>query len=589
MFLKLLKYAFITLIGLMTLIGGGVIVLLIVAATSLDRFSLPDMAEPLEESDHLILALDLTGPLREAPSAGPFAEGTTLTHMLRSLEEASSDPRVVGVMADLSGGGMGLAQAEELHEAILRFRSSGKPTIAYAESFGGFSGGTLPYLVASAFDEIHLQPSGDLAMTGLQISAPFFGDTFEKLGVDTDFGRRNEYKGAAEQFTSNRPSSAVEANINAAMDRFFDTLIRTVSSARGLEATAVSSLIDQAPLSAQEALDAGLITALTYPADIRKDTPHRLSAQPIPIGRYSPNEDRRAAFEDAPRIAVVPVVGPIQGGRGGPGGFGGPSDQVFGQDLADALLEAAESDEIDAVVLRIDSPGGSYVGSDAVWAALAKVRATDKPVIAWIGNIAGSGGYFIAMGADKLIATPGTLTGSIGVLAGKFVFEDALETVGINLHHYARGQNAGLMNPDQRFTFRQRRQLQATLDRVYVDFTGKAAASRGLSPEDMDRVAGGRVFSGSDALGNGLIDGVGGYLQMTAILRDALALPADAPLAFFPYPAPPGPLEALIDALKSGDFIKTLATLKTLGQVLTVAERTMQTPGTLSTPSLSVR
>ncbi|MCR9257208.1 MAG: S49 family peptidase [Alphaproteobacteria bacterium] len=585
---RFLKYILIALVGFFTLVGLAVVVGIGLVVNELDDARLPGMEAEFDAPDRMLLAVNLGGPLPETEMGGPFTREASLTRMVRALDHAADDPRVIGLIANVSGAQPGLAQAQELRSAVERFREAEKETIAFAESFGAMSGGTAAYYLASAFEEVHLQPSGDLAITGLNLSAPFFGEALAELGVTADFDRRHEYKGAPEQFTRAAPTLPVRDNYEQMLDRFYETVVRGIAGARSISPVEVSTLIDNAPLSAQEALEAGLVDALTYPSDLRRDRPDALDATLVPIDRYLPPEEVIDRLEAAPNVAVVPVIGPILPGRGGAPGFE-RSETVYGQDLADALTDAAEDPEIAAVLLRIDSPGGAYTGADAVWAALGRVKGQGKPVIAWLGDVTASGGYFIAMAADIIIAQPSSLAGSIGVFSGKFVAEGLLSDLGIRIESYSRGENATIDSPVDRFTVAQRRKLSDMLDRVYADFTAKAAEARGLSEAEIDAVARGRIFAGTDAGANGLIDRIGGYPEALAVLRDKLALAPDADLNLFPYPPPPDPLEALLQALQSGRLFAAMGELSRLLSLLGEAEALLRTPGMVEAPRLDLR
>ena len=466
----------------------------------------------------LLLELDLTEAPGEAPPADPVAflvarRRPTLFGIGRALREAAGDPDVAGLVVKV-GGSLALARAQELRATVARFRAAGKRTVAWAETFGEGRPATSAYVLATAFDEIWLQPSGDLGLTGVAVEATFLRGALDKLGVEPQLGRRAEYKNAVDRLTATGFTDEYRETAERLAASALEQVVATVAEARGVTADRVRELVDEAPLSAEEAREAGLVDRIGY----RDEVYASLDGEARLLSRYKRHgAAATAASRVADRVrkkkavALVSVTGGISQGRSrrSPMGAGAGSDTV-----AAALRSAGKSDEIGAVVLRVDSPGGSYVASDVIWR---EVRRLGKPVVASMGDVAASGGYYVAMGASRVVAEPGTITGSIGVFAGKLVTAGLLEKLGVGSDAVAEGRQALMFSPRAPFDEQQWRRLEEWLDRVYADFTGKVAQSRGMERERVHELARGRVWTGADAHERGLVDVLGG-------LDDAVAL-----------------------------------------------------------------
>lgn len=466
-----------------------------------------------------VLELDLSSPVLEAPPPDPLTAALSrrrplLRELVESLRLAASDPDVAGLIAHVRGG-QSLAQVQELRQAVRHFAAAGKATVAWTESFGELGPGTIPYYLATGFDEIWLQPSGDVGLTGITAEAVFVKDALARLGVVPELSARGEYKSAVDTFVSTemtKPHREAAGRLTAsAMEQVVDG----IAGARELTAERVRELVDSAPLSSDDALAAGLVDRLGYRDEVYASVRSRFGTDTRL--RYVHRYRRSRVFEPKlalsrlakrPAIAVIHGTGDIHLGRTTRRGFGGSS---IGSDSLGAALRAAGADtEVRSVVLRVDSPGGSYIASDALRREVMRLRDTGKPVIVSMGSAAASGGYFISMAADTIVADPGTLTGSIGVFGGKAVIRDLLEKIGVSRDGVAEGRNAWMFSTYRRFTEAEWQRLETWLDRVYDDFTSKVASDRGLSREHVEEAARGRVWSGSDAQQRGLVDELGG-------------------------------------------------------------------------------
>ena len=517
----------------------------------------------------LILELDLTDGIAEGPPADPLSalltmRRTRLQDLLDGLRRAAGDDRVRALVVKVGGSRVGLATIQELRAAIGDFRASGKLAVAWAESFGEFVHGNLPYYLASGFDRVYLQPSGTLGLTGVAVQQVFFRDALEKLGVGFESAKRYEYKSAPEQFTESGftgPAREAEARLAESVT---EQLVGAIAAGRGLSVEQALALLARGPFLAEQARAEGLVDGLLYRDEVY-DQVRKEAGQDATL-LYLQRYQRTQSIGDLPRrlgssvqglapgqqerfVATIYVHGAIRAGRsgrGGPGGSGMGSDTV-----AAALRAAAADDGARAVVLRVNSPGGSYTASDVIWREVVRVRAAGKPVVVSMGDVAASGGYFIAAPADVIVAQPGTITGSIGVFMGKPVLRDLFGRAGISTDTIADGAGAGtatMFSSSRPFSDAEWARINEWLDAVYADFTQKVAAGRRIPAERVHELARGRVWTGADAIANGLADEAGGLREAIAIARKRAGLPGDAPVRIYPRL---GPLDQLRPAESS--------------------------------------
>ena len=517
----------------------------------------------------LILELDLTDGIAEGPPADPLSalltmRRTRLQDLLDGLRRAADDNRVRVLVVKVGGSRIGLAKIQELRAAIGDFRRSGKLAVAWAESFGDFVRGNLPYYLATGFDRIYLQPSGTLGLTGVAVEQVFLHNALEKLGIDFESGKRHEYKSAPEQFTETGFTGPAREAAARLTESVTEQLAGAVAAGRGLSVEQATALIARGPFLAHQALDAGLVDGLMYRDEVYDAV--RREAGPDATLLYLQRYQRQRSLSDLPRrlrssfhgvtpgqherfIATIYAQGAIRHGRSGRGGPGGGG---MGSDTVAAALRAAAADVgARAVVLRVNSPGGSYTASDVIWREVVKLRAAGKPVIVSMGDVAASGGYFIAAPADVIVAQPGTITGSIGVFMGKPVLRELFGRAGVSMDTVADGagaETATMFSSSRPFSEAEWARINEWLDAVYADFTQKVADGRRLSVEQVHELARGRVWTGADAIANGLADEAGGLREAIAIARKRAGLPSDAPVRVYPRL---GPLDQLRPAESS--------------------------------------
>lgn len=486
----------------------------------------------------LVLELDLTEGLTEGPPADPLGallsmRKARLTDVLSGLKRARRDPRVHALIVKIGGAPIGLGMVQELRTAVLKLRAAGKLTVAFAETFGEFGTGTVPYYLASAFERVYLQPSGDVGLTGVALEQRFVRDALAKAGVEYQLGQRHEYKTAANMFTQNHMTKAHRESAARIAESVAEQITTGIAEGRSLDRERVRELIDRGPFIGAEAVEAGLVDGLKYRDEVYAETVGE-DAHLLYVSRYAKSAlPGRLPRPAADAVALVHGTGPIRLGRSGrsPLGSGG----AMGSDTICAALRAARRDaKVKAIVFRVDSPGGSYVASDAIWREVVLARKAGKPVIVSMGDLAASGGYFVSMAADLIVAQPGTLTGSIGVFGGKPVIGELLGKLGVMTETVAEGANAGMFSTTQPFSDGQWERVNAWLDRIYADFVGKVAEGRRMDRDRAHKVARGRVWTGADAMGNGLVDEIGGLEDALVIARRRAGLPASAPIRMYP-------------------------------------------------------
>ncbi len=468
----------------------------------------------------ILLEIDLSRGLADAPPSDPVAalrrrHLPLIGDVVAGLRRARNDTHVAGAVLLVGPGPSSAAQADELGAALEGFGRTGKVTAAIAESFGELSPGTLAYHLAAHCAEVWLQPSGVVSLTGVAVEVTLLRAALDKVGARPMIGQRHEYKSAADTFTRSEASGPQREMMQRLTDSALEQVVATVARRRRMTEQQVTEAMAAAPLPAAEALERRLVDSVGYRdeayASLRERVGRGGELRLLYAHRYARKQASRpleqARARRRPVVAVVPVRGAIATGRNRPGGLLGP---VAGADTIAAWLGALHDDDaVKAVVLHVDSPGGSYVASDAIRRAVLALRGTGRPVVAAMGALAASGGYFVSMAADRIVALPHTLTGSIGVLGGKIVVHDTLARVGVTRETFGAGPQATMFAANLPYDDEQWQRLQDWLDAVYADFTQKAAADRGMPVEQLEPLARGRVWTGADARERRLVDELG--------------------------------------------------------------------------------
>ena len=518
-----------------------------------------------ELPERIVLQLDLDKGISDSRSDDPWRrlrgdEAVHLFDIVETLEVASSDERVVGLAIRLGAARIGLAHAQEIRDSITAFRSRGKFVATFAQTFGGLRNGTAEYYLAASADEIWMQPSGQLGLLGIALETPYLRRALDKVGVRPEFEQRHEYKSGIELFTQETMSEPTRQSLTQLVGSWMGQIVSGIAEDRGLLPGKLRQLVDRSPLLASEARNAQLIDHLGYWDDFIEAVEAKAGKKSIGLkfAYYAAQSD--GAGEDATDVAMIYGTGPIQSGEAENSLWG---SEVFAAESVVNAIDAATADEsIAAILMRIDSPGGSYIGSDTVRHAVIRAKKKGKPVIASMGQYGASGGYFVAAGADKIVAQPGTITGSIGVFGGKLATADLWDKLGISWSRVSVGANAGMWSQIYPFLPSAADRHRVIIDFVYDDFTSKVTADRTLPEGRIDAVARGRICSGADAQQAGLVDALGGYAVAAGLVRNALRLSSDAPLNFVVLPAPRSVLDHLRDVFSEGvSFTQALATL----------------------------
>ncbi|TDD86231.1 signal peptide peptidase SppA [Actinomadura rubrisoli] len=528
----------------------------------------------------LILELDLTEGIVETAPADPISaimsmRRTSLRDVLDGLRRARTDSRVRALVVKVSGG-VNLALAQELREAVQAFRDAGKLAVAWAETFGEGGRGTVPFYLATAFDKVYLQPTGEVGLTGVALEEPFFAGALEKAGVQPRFAKRYEYKTMANTFMERAYTPEHEESSQRLVTSIGEQITAGIAAARDLPVERVRELTDRGPLLADEALEEGLVDHLGYRDEVYAALREEFgeAAQLRYVARYNRTQGLARRLPQPGRQDVVALIngqGPIRLGRSGRGGPLPNSGPAMGSDtVCAAFRAAARDDRVKAIVFRVNSPGGSAVASDAIWREVVLARRAGKPVIVSMGNVAASGGYYVAMAADTIVAQPATITGSIGVVVGKAVVSDLLDRIGIGLGSVADGEHARMFSATKDFSDSEWERINAALDRIYDGFTAKVAEGRELSRDRVHELARGRVWTGADACERGLVDELGGLDTALDLARKRSGLPADAPVRAYPHTSP---LERLRPPESSEDRTAATARLDGWGSLGGLAAR----------------
>ncbi len=428
-----------------------------------------------------------------------------------TLDAASRDPRVKGVFTRVGSGDISIPKAEELRDALKRFKASGKFVIAHSQSF--YSSGLGDYGIAASADEIWMQPVSTFFSAGTQSTALFLKGLFDKIDAVPQFVQRYEYKNAANMFTETDFTPAHREATLRLLQSWYDSATVEMAADRGLEKAAVVGILDDAPLQVEAVRERGLITDIGYDEDARDAARRRAGtdAKFVRFESYMQSARERRAPSGSPVVAFVHAAGEIVEGGDDGDPFSDNGELVQGDTFSRAIRDAAEDKDVKAILLRVDSPGGSAIASDQILAAVKKAQAAGKPVVVSMASVAASGGYYISATANRIIAEPGTITGSIGVLWGKVAVGGTAAKAGVTARELGVGNNALFLSGIVPWNESQLSKVNAQADAVYADFTGKVAEGRKMPLERVQELARGRVWSGADAKERGLVDELGGF------------------------------------------------------------------------------
>ena len=507
---------------------------------------------------------------------GDYPEGAqlpglfgTLTENLREalgrFEKAATDERIAGVILKFDAMTLQLdsAKANEFRQAIKKVRDAGKPVYAHL---------TMPdtnsYVLAAACDKVYMPESGILMIPGLRAEVTFYKNLFDKLDIKPEMLRVGAYKSAAEPYTRTEMSPEFRQEMEELLDDIYNQHVAVIAEGRKLDPVKVKAAIDQGLLTPAAAKEAGLIDGLAYEDELKARIAEDRGLSEAKVARNYGKKKRDDDFSGlqgfikfmdllagvesgdgtaaGPKIAIVYATGAIMPGESQSGMLAG---EVMGSDtIVKAIDKARDDEEVKAIVLRVDSPGGSATASDLIWRSVELANAK-KPVVVSMGSVAGSGGYYVSMGADAIVAEPSTITGSIGVVGGKLSFDGLLNKVGVTTSVVSRGKNSGALSILSGFSDSERAAMQKMLDDIYRIFTTKAASGRGMKVEELEKLARGRIYTGERAKKLGLVDETGTLADTVELAkakaRDRGLLDKDAKPGLMILPKAKSPLEEL--------------------------------------------
>jgi protease IV len=507
-----------------------------------------------------VLELDLRAAPPEASGFDPLTmisgsgRPLVLREAVSALHRAADDPRIAGLIARVQLPAAAAGPVQEVRDAVKAFAAV-KPSLAWAETYPG----TLSYYLASAFGEVWMQPSGTVGLIGFATNALFLRDALDKAGIEAQFVSRGQYKSAANLFTEDHYTDAHREADTRLLESLRAQVWKAVADSRGIGQDALDALADRAPLLREDAVTSGLIDRVGYRDEAYARIAELVGAEGIssengdadgddaPPRLYLSRYARATAPGGSPlpsvpgrgpksTIAVVTVAGSIVSGRGGRGILPFGNSSAGADTIAAGLREASADDSVSAIVLRVDSPGGSVSASETIWREVKKARDRGKPVVVSMGAIAASGGYYVAMGADAIVANPGTITGSIGVITGKLIARDLKDRLGVGSDAVRTNANADAWSINAPFTDEQRARVEAEADLCYADFVERVAEGRKMSTDAVEAVAQGRIWTGADALGHGLVDELGGLRTAVRRAKVLAGLDEDAKVRIVGYP-----------------------------------------------------
>lgn len=536
--------------GKIFLLLGGIFLLLLIVAVIGIIYAAKTMGRP-EVADNSVLVLNISGDLPDYVAEEPLAKAfgisqkQSFTSLLTQMRKAKADKRIGAVLLDINFPAIGWGKAFELREAIADLKASGKPVYAYLEI-----GTNREYYIATAADKIYLPPSGDIYINGFAAEAMFYKGSLDKLGIEADVIQIGpKYKNAPDRYTRKEMSDGQREVINAVLDEYFARFTTAIAESRKKSSEDVAALIDAAPYNANQAKALGLIDDALYREQVDETLKSVLGykegakLRTVTGGAYRDIPSDSLGLNNGEKVAVIYASGAINVGKSSNGAFNG--EMVGSDTLVEAINDAAEDKSIKAIVMRVDSPGGSALASDLIWHAIEKAK-EKKPFVVSMSDVAASGGYYIACNADKIIAEPSTITGSIGVFMGKPVVKGLYDWLGVTNEYVMRGKNAGLFRETEKWTPAEREKMVQQTNTIYYDnFVPKVSKGRGKSAEEVNTLGQGRVWTGTQAKERGLVDDFGGLEKAISVAKELAKLPEDKDVKRVVLPEPKPFLETL--------------------------------------------
>ncbi len=565
-------------------LGAFMLFTLIMGIISLTMFSGPSLPST---PDKAVLYLEFKDSITERSTRPSFTDpfkgnAPILRDMIQAIDTAAQDPKIHGIVARMYDGQFQLAHIQELRTALKRFKASGKFTKIYSSSYGGMGNGTGRFYLASLFDERWMQPMGIVSITGLRMEVPYFKSLLDKIGIKPEFIQKKEFKTAYESVMKSKMTTENKYMLGKIKDTIRSEILSEAANDLKIKEAQFNNLMNTGIFTADKALENSLITHNDFADTLTHQIAKNLHDDPdydgnifISVAHYLENTTKKPK-PGKPTIALIYASGVIMSTNGDDFAKDGTAASEI---IAPALKQAAKDDDIKAIVLRIDSPGGSPVASETILHAVKYAQGKDKKVIVSMGATAASGGYWIASSADHIFASPTTLTGSIGVVGGKISVQDLWKNLGINWNtDVSWGQNSGIWSSNTPFSAAEKTQINAMLDHVYESFIKRVAEGRGFSTLETDKIAKGRVWTGKQALEIGLIDQLGGLTDALDYTAKELNLETRNDLEIITLPKQKTFQEELIDLLaNSGSVYEGLKIQAQLGELLRPAAMHLDT------------
>jgi protease-4 len=556
-----MKQFFLTMLG----VFAGLVLFFVIVPVVLITMAISSATSKEPTPSNTVLELDLREGVTDQAPTNPFAVfgggGLSTMQIVDTLAQAEDDDRVKALLIRLPEAGITPAAADEIRQAVRRFRRSAKPVIAHAQGFQPVGAAVSSYMIGASASELWMQNTSSFQLTGFSADSIFLGRAFEKYGVNAQFEQRYEYKNAVNELTESDFTPAHREAMSAWMTSIYTSALANAAQDRKVTPQALRATIEAGPHSSAQALQRRLIDKIGQVEEAEAEAKRRAGrgSEIMEFGDYASSRGQRAG-SGRNAIAIVGGEGAILTGTGGSADPFGGGSSIMSDDLAEAIYDAIEDDSVKAIVFRVSSPGGSPDASEQILAAVRAAKAAGKPVVVSMGDYAASGGYWISSEANWIVAQPSTLTGSIGVFGGKLVLADALGRFGVDLRNLTVGGDfADSFSPSEPFDPADRAAFAASIDRTYEEFIARVSAGRRLPPARVREIARGRVWTGAQARAIGLVDQLGGLEEAIAKARQLARIPADESVRFKRYPESQSPFAALSEMFGvSGEAARVL-------------------------------
>ncbi len=478
-----------------------------------------------------ILKITISGDFPDVVPVAIFGDKpVTFSEILATIKDAAGNDKIKAILLDIKGGSPGFAKVQELRDTLVKFKESGKSVYAFFEYCG--NGG---YYLSTVADEVYMIPVGEIYLVGISMEATFLRGFFDKIGVEPNMMHHGKYKSYSDMFTQTDMPEAMRESYSAILDSIYSQMVKGIATTRNLPEKKVKSIIDNGPFSAEEAVSSKLVDKAMYWDELKDYLMKKYNQKEFTtISLTSYVKSKKLFRGSGDKIAVVIATGGVVSGKGSESPFGG-KPSIASETYSEIFRKIREDDSIKGILFRVDSPGGSAIASDVIWREQFLTKNT-KPMVVSMGNVAASGGYYISATGDAIVAEPGTITGSIGVVTGKFNMKGLYDWLGINKVILKRGRNADIMSDYQGWIENQEEKMNQSMMSIYWAFVDKVAEGRGMSREAVDAIAQGRIWTGEQALDNGLVDKLGGYEDAMELLKKKAGISDNSSIKIVNYP-----------------------------------------------------